>query len=187
MLLRVELNAELLNQRQLRFEEIDVLFLVGGQRLEQVHRDPVVDLVAIAGSLEIELAGTHLRRQIALEDLLYASADPELVQRLHVRVAIEEQDANDEHVSVAHFLDRFFTPCLGEIPVAPVVKNAVVEPVLIDRGELMPQRLVEVVDHSLFATHTIAPHSNGRGIRGPRPNAIRSLDPWITRNSGENN
>jgi hypothetical protein len=46
--LRIELNAELFDQGQLRLEEIDVLFLVGGQRLEQVSRHSVVDLLAVA-------------------------------------------------------------------------------------------------------------------------------------------
>ena len=43
VLLGVELQAELIHQRQLRLEEIDVMFLVRGQLLEQVHGDPVID------------------------------------------------------------------------------------------------------------------------------------------------
>ncbi len=36
MLLRVELLAKLLNERELRFEEVDVFFLVGRQFFEEI-------------------------------------------------------------------------------------------------------------------------------------------------------
>ena len=55
---------------------------------EQVPRNPVVDLVAMAGGSQIELTSAHLRRQIAVQNLLHALADPKRVQRLHVGLAV---------------------------------------------------------------------------------------------------
>jgi hypothetical protein len=52
---------------------------------------------------------------------------------------------------MAHFLDRLHAPSLGEVLVAPVVENAVVQPVLVDRRKFVSQRLVEVFDHLLVA------------------------------------
>ncbi len=48
MLLRVELDAELIDEVQLRLQEVDMAFFVRGELLEQDLRDPVVD--AVAGS-----------------------------------------------------------------------------------------------------------------------------------------
>src|SRR5574337_2163271 len=96
MLLRVELHSELLNQRELRFEKIDVLFLVGGELLEQILRDAVIDRVAMSGRLEIERAGGNLGREIALDDFLDVAPDVQRVERLHVRLTVEEKDAGDQ-------------------------------------------------------------------------------------------
>jgi hypothetical protein len=59
MLLGVELNAQLLDQRQLRLEEIDVLLLIGRKRFEQVPRNPVVNLLAMAGGFQIEFTSAR--------------------------------------------------------------------------------------------------------------------------------
>jgi hypothetical protein len=42
------------------------------------------------------------------------SADPELIERLSVRLALEEQDERDQQVCVAHLLNRFHPPRLRE-------------------------------------------------------------------------
>src|SRR5262249_10292161 len=65
----------------------------------------------------------------------------------------EEDDAGDEVVGVAHLLDRFLAPLLGEVAVAPIVQEPVMQPVLVDGGELVPERLVEIVDDGCVAAH----------------------------------
>jgi hypothetical protein len=54
---------------------------------------------------------------------------------------------------VFHFLDRFLAPLLGQILVAPIVEQAVMQPILIYRRELVAQRFVEIVDDLGLAIH----------------------------------
>jgi hypothetical protein len=52
-----------------------------------------------------------------------------------------------------HFLDRFLAPLLRQVLVAPVVEQPIVQPVLIDRCQLMPQRFVEKLDDFRVTLH----------------------------------
>src|SRR5262245_18956422 len=56
-----------------------------------------------------------------------------------------------------HLLDGFLAPFLGEVPVAPVVQHPVVNPVLVDCGELAAQPFVELFNDSGIALHGPAP------------------------------
>src|SRR5215470_2887542 len=56
-----------------------------------------------------------------------------------------------------HLLDGFLAPFLGEIAVAPVVQHPVVNPVLVDGGELAAQPFVEIFDDPRIALHGPAP------------------------------
>src|SRR5262249_53458773 len=49
--------------------------------------------------------------------------------------------------------DGFLAPFLGERPIAPIVQQPVMQPILIDGRELVPQPLVEVVDDTGIAFH----------------------------------
>ena len=57
MILRVELKAELADEIELRFEEIDVVFLVRHQLLEQVACHIVLRGVAVRRGFLVERAG----------------------------------------------------------------------------------------------------------------------------------
>jgi hypothetical protein len=48
-----------------------------------------------------------------------------------------------------HFFNRFLAPRLGQFLVAPIVEQAVMQPVLVDRGELVAQCFIEVFDSFL--------------------------------------
>jgi len=50
---------------------------------------------------------------------------------------------SDQLVGVLHLLDRFLAPLLGERLVAPIVEQPVMQPVLVDRRQFVPQRLIE--------------------------------------------
>ena len=52
-----------------------------------------------------------------------------------------------------HLLDRLLAPDLGHLEEAPIAEEAVVQPVLVDRRELMTQRLVEILDDLCVALH----------------------------------
>ena len=70
----------------------------------------------------------------------------------------QEDDAGDDLVGVVHFLDRFRAFLLGELLVAPVLKKAVVKPVLVDGAEFQKQSLVKPLDDLFFALHGSCSH-----------------------------
>ena len=72
--------------------------------------------------------------KVDIEDLLDVLPDVQRVEHLHVGEAVEEDDALDELVGMLHFLDRFLAPLLGEILVAPVIQQPVMQPVLTNGG-----------------------------------------------------
>src|SRR5260370_36017968 len=67
MILRVELKAELVDEIELRFEEIDVVFLVRHQLLEQVACHIVLRGVGVRRGFLVERAGGKLRRRVAVK------------------------------------------------------------------------------------------------------------------------
>ena len=73
---------------------------------------------------------------------------------LQIGKAFEEDDAVDELVGVLHLLDRFLALLLGEPREAPIVEQAVMQPILIDGGELVRQRLVEIFDDAWISLHS---------------------------------
>ena len=146
-------EADALDQMQLRFEEVDVVLLVLHQAFEQIARDVVLDDVAMSCRLLIKRAGTDLGGQIAFDDFLDVLADPQGIEHLHVRKAVEEQDAVGELVGVLHLLDGFLAPDLGHVQQAPIVQEPVMQPVLVDGGEFAAQALVEIIDDFWVALH----------------------------------
>src|SRR6516165_11345902 len=90
VLLRVELEADAADQVELGFEEVDVMFLIAHQLLEQVARDVVLYAVAIGRRFLIEGTRAHLRGEIALDNLLDVLADAQGIEHLHVWETVEE-------------------------------------------------------------------------------------------------
>ena len=107
----------------------------------------------MGGCFLVERARRNLGRQIAVQNLFDVLADMQRVEHLHVGEAVEEDDALDQLVGVLHLLDQFLAPLLGEIFVAPIVQQPVMQPVLVDRGEFVPKRLVEIFDDFGVALH----------------------------------
>ena len=60
-------------------------------------------------------------------------------------------------IGVLHLVDRFLVLVLGELLVAPVLVHAAMQEILVDRGELVVQRLVEVLDDFGVALHRDLP------------------------------
>src|SRR4029077_1955326 len=84
-------------------------------------------------------------------------ADVQRVEHLHIRKAVEKDDALDQLVGGLPLLDRFLTPLLCEIFVAPVVEQPIVQPILVDRRQLMPKCLIEELNDLCVALHNSAP------------------------------
>src|SRR6476469_881947 len=153
VLLRVELDADLLDQLQLGFEKIDVMFLVFREILEEELADAVVDAVAISGGVEVERPRIDFRGEIAVQDFLDVLADAQRIERLHVGEAVEKQDAIDEAIGVLHFLDAFLAPDFCEVLVSPIVEQPVMEPILVDGGQLAAQAAIEIFNDLRVTLH----------------------------------
>src|SRR5947209_4452267 len=92
VLLGVEIESDALDQMQLSFEEVDVVFLILHQALEQIARNIVLHAMAVGCALFIERAGPHFRGEIALDDFLDVLADPQGIQHLHVGKSVRSEE-----------------------------------------------------------------------------------------------
>ncbi|MNV90955.1 hypothetical protein D3C71_1853980 [compost metagenome] len=70
-------------------------------------------------------------------------------------MALKENDALDELVGVMHLLDGFGALLGREALIAPIVQQAVMHPVLVDRAELEEKGLVKPLDDLCFAFHDV--------------------------------
>src|SRR6266700_5144598 len=146
VMLGVELEAELADEIELGLEEVDVTFLGVHELFEQVAGHVVLHRVAMGRGLLIEGARGIFGRKVAVEHLLDVLADMQRVEHLQVGEAVEEDHSLDDLVGVLHLLHRFLAPLLGQGLVAPIVQQPIMQPVLVDRGQLMPQAAVEIFD-----------------------------------------
>ena len=78
-------------------------------------------------------------------------------QNLFARLAgLEEEDALDQLVGMLHLVDRFVPLVFGETADAPVGEHPVMEPVLVDCGQFVGERLVKELDDLRIAFHGAA-------------------------------
>src|SRR4029078_3476 len=88
---------------------------------------------------------------------------------LEVRQPLEEEDALDESLRVLHLVDRFLPEVMRQPGEAAVTADLGAQEVLIDRGELADEKLVEEVDDRLGGLHAAfdcgPPHSAARTSR----------------------
>src|SRR3569833_4408312 len=144
--LQVVLFAQAAQQRKLGFQEVDVLLGVGEDFGEDQARDIVLREFALLDAVDERPAAAGLDVQVGLQALADRLADLQLVQVLQVRQAVEEQDALDELVGVLHLADRLVVGDLAEAAEAPVVVHPRMQEVLVDRGQLVGQRLIQEPD-----------------------------------------
>src|SRR6202030_4764184 len=97
---------------------------------------------------------------------LYGLPDMQRIKDLHVGETIEEDDAVNQFVRVLHLFDGLFAPFLGKGLVAPVLKQTIMQPILVDGGELVTQRLVEEFDYGCISAHRDVSLLNCRSARG---------------------
>src|SRR6516225_4755471 len=155
MTLGIELEAYPRDEVDLGFQKVNVLFLIVHELLKQISRHVVLDQMAMGRGFAVEGVRRQFGFQVAIEHGLHGLPDMKGFQRLHIGRSIEEDDAFDELVSMLHLFDRFLAPRLGQLLVAPIVEQAVVQPVLVHRGELVTQRVIEVFDSFLIALHAL--------------------------------
>ena len=83
--------------------------------------------------------------EIALQRLERVLADQQLAEVLEIGQALEKQDPLDEAIGVLHLVDRLLLLVVLELLQAPVAEHAGVQEVLVDRGELVEQHLVQML------------------------------------------
>ncbi|MCY1242799.1 hypothetical protein D9M72_557890 [compost metagenome] len=134
-----------------------MLFLVVKDLHEQLAADVIADRIGISHRFAQSDGPFALQRQVALQDLGRVFADAQLAQRLEVRQSLKEQDAIGEHVGVLHLLDRFLVFVVGQFLQTPVLQHLGMQEVLVDRGQLVVEDLVEEFDDLGVAFHDCAP------------------------------
>ena len=141
------------------------MFLLAGEDCrEQVAADIVARCLAMRDRPLQLVDRLHLQLEVGTEDLLDRFADPQPAERLEIGQPVEEQDALRQLVGMLHLVDRFVALEFGESGDAPMVEQPVVQPVLVDRGELVAECLVEQFDDPCVALHASPP-----GWRQHRP------------------
>src|ERR1700754_2578572 len=140
---QVQLFAQLFHQLQLGLEVVDVVFLVGDDLLEEDGARTVF-FGAAHDDAGLE-TGQYLilDREVGLELLAQRLADTQREEALVVRQAIQQQDAVGDGLGVAHLVERLRAGVLGYLGEAPVLLHFRVQKVLVDRGQLTGQLLVE--------------------------------------------
>ena len=117
---------------ELRFEEVDMPFLVADQFFEQAHGRVITRFAAIFSRFDIKRPRIMFSGQITFQRLLRRLPDPQRIELLQVGVTFQKDDAFDQLVRVLHLFDGLFAAFLGHVPKAPVFLEAVVQPVLAD-------------------------------------------------------
>ena len=80
----------------------------------------------------------------------------------------KKQDALDQAVGVPHLIDGLVVLDLAEALHAPVIQHARMQEVLIDRSELVLQRLIQIIQNFCVALHgTSSRQRRGAGIVCP--------------------
>src|SRR5262249_62050908 len=93
----------------------------------------------------VQDASRHLQLEVVIENLLYSLTDAQWIKHLHVRHAIEKDNARDKFVGMLHLFDRFFMPLLGKRRlVAPIVKEPVMlrSPLILTTPNVRPSTKV---------------------------------------------
>ncbi len=134
-----------------------MLFLVVEDLHEQLAADVIADRIGVGDRLTQGDGAFALEGEVALQDLGGVLANAQLAQRLEVRQSLKEQDAIGEHVGVLHLLDRFLVFVVGQFLQTPVLQHLGMQEVLVDRGQLVVEDLVEEFDDLGVAFHERAP------------------------------
>src|SRR3546814_11660934 len=105
-----------------------------------------------------------LEREVGFQYLLDRFADAQPAEQLEVGEAAQKEDAVCQLVGMFHLVDRFLTLEMREPRDAPIVEHAVMQPILIDRSQLVLECLVEEIDDLFVALHDLVLSCLGWGM-----------------------
>ncbi|SOZ24721.1 hypothetical protein CBM2608_A50065 [Cupriavidus taiwanensis] len=173
--LQVVLQPDLVDQVQLRFQVLDMFLGIGEDIDQNFAADVIPDRFAIGDAFLDGGVRGLFQLQVALEHLGGILAEQQLVQVLQVGQAVQHQDALDQAVGVLHFADRFLVLHLAELLQAPVAIHAGVQEILVDRGQLVLELGVEMLDDLLVTFHwRLLLHRARAKIRNGANGAVQS-------------
>jgi hypothetical protein len=120
-----------------------------------------------------------LELQVALQRLFDVLADQQLAQVLQVRQAFQEQDALHQSVGVLHLVDRLVVGVLAQARQSPVIEHPRVQKVLVDRGQLVLEDLVQRLQDDGVALHRVLRTAKGadleqRALKRQQEKAVRA-------------
>ncbi len=126
---------------------------------EQVAGDEIADGLTMGDPLAQRRQGILLEPQIAFEHLLHAFPDHQFVEILQIGQAVEEQNALDQLVGMLHLVDRLAVFVGAELGDAPMPQRAGMQEILIDRGKLVFQHRIQMLQDGRIATHGRPPRN----------------------------
>jgi hypothetical protein len=122
------------------------------QLVAAVVAQPAEDLDRLVEELDRRV----LELEVRIERFAYVLADLELVVALQVGHALEVQDPLDHLVGVLHLVDRLGVDLLRQLLEAPVAAELGVDEVLVDRGQLVGEQIVQDAENLGVALHQAA-------------------------------
>lgn len=141
--LDVILDPDALDQAQLGFQIIDVLFLALEDFLEQHARDVIAFGEGMGNRRQQIGARLLLDLQIADDDLAHVLADHQSVEILQIGQSPEKKDSLGQPIRMFHLVDGFFVFVLGQMRDAPIVQHPRMQEILVDGREFVLQNEIE--------------------------------------------
>ena len=139
--LLVVLQADLVDELQLRFQPVDVILGIVEDLHEKFARNEITRGLAMGYRLLDVIVGCLLQRQVGLQHLGHGLADLQRVLRLLVGQPVQQQAARDEVVRMLHLPDGLVVD-LGAQPLeAPVPGHPRMQEVLVDCGQFIGELL----------------------------------------------
>ena len=151
MLLGVKLEPDPLDQIKLRLEEIDVVFPVHHQVLEQVAGDIILHGMTMRRRLLIQRTRAHLGCEVAINDFL--DVWPIRNGSSTCMFGKPSRKITRSVMRSACCIFSIDAPDFGHVREAPSVQQPLMQPVLVDGSELVTQSLVKILDDFGVALH----------------------------------
>ena len=154
-MLGVELDAKLVYKVKLTFEKVDMLLLLMHQFLEKIAADVISHGMAMrCRFLAKSACRSAFEPEVAFEEILHRLPDMEWM-KLHMRTPFQNDDPNHEVIGLLHHLDQFLAPTVCKCLVAPVIEQAVMQPILVHCGQLVTEPGFQILDNSGLALHDV--------------------------------